>query len=488
MKRVAILGAGLTGLTLASILSGKGNRVVVFEKEKTVGGLARTLEFDGQLYDLGPHEFCTNNQELVDILKGLLGEDFLVCHKKAAQFFMKKFIDYPVRPMHFLKQVDKLLLFKIFAELVYFRFKNLVCETMDYSFEHWVTNRFGATMYNLYFKPYTEKVWGLDPGLLDPRTASDRIAFNSVFDIIHQTLLYYLFKKEQLESVHSPLKSKFYYARGGIGRLIERLHERCLGAGCEIRTNWDVKKAVVKNGVMKSIVNQAGEVEEDFDLFVSTIPITALNLAMHKPELNSNLQFRSMVFCFLDLPQESLSPFHWIYIPEIEYSFQRITEFSHFNAGMTLPGRTGICAEIACFEDDATWSSKDSDIVELVKKDLTEAGILKDSKGVKGWIHREKHAYPIQVNGFLENVKHSVSYVESIKNLVTTGRQGLYKYCNMNECMEMAMGLADTIDKGGEHEISLESKWRGAGVKTRNSVKRPAKRPRKGTGRKKAAR
>jgi protoporphyrinogen oxidase len=172
MKRVAILGAGLTGLTLANILVEKGHMVTVFEKEETVGGLARTFGFDGQLYDLGPHEFCTNNQGLIALLKDILADDFLVCHKRSAQFFMGRFIDYPVKPMHFLSQVDKLLLIKIFAELVYYRFKNLVCESMDYSFEHWVTNRFGATMYELYFKPYTEKVWGLDPGLLDPRTAS----------------------------------------------------------------------------------------------------------------------------------------------------------------------------------------------------------------------------------------------------------------------------------------------------------------------------
>jgi protoporphyrinogen oxidase len=469
MKRIAILGAGLTGLTLASILSKNGHKVTVIEKEEEVGGLARTFSFDGQLYDMGPHEFCTNNKELVGILKDLLGEDFLVCGKSAAQFFMKRFIDYPVKPLHFLSQVDKLLLLRIFGELVYFRFKNLVSESMDYSFEHWVTNRFGATMYDLYFKPYTEKVWGLDPGLLDPRTASDRIAFNSVFDIIHQTLMYNLFRKEQYGSAHSPLKSSFYYSKGGIGRLLDRLHERCLNDGCEIKTGWEVKKAITEHGVMKSIVNQHMESMDGFDLFVSTIPITTLNVALDKTELNSNLEFRSMIFCFLDIPLEHLSPYHWIYFPEKEYSFQRLTDFSHFNAGMTKQGRTGVCAEIACFDSDALWGAEDPHIVELVKKDLAKAGILKDAEGVKGWIRREKYAYPIQVNGFIEHVTHSVSYVKSIKNLVTTGRQGLYKYCNMNECMEMAIELAVAIEKGEGLSFSLESMWRGVGVEAKKA-------------------
>lgn len=466
MKRIAILGAGLTGLTLAYELARKGHRVTVFEKEPVAGGIARSLEFDGQYYDLGPHEFCTNNPALIGMLKDLLGEDFIVCHKKAAQFFMGKFIDYPIKPMAFFRQIDKMLILKILSELVYYRFRNLVCETMDYSFEHWVTNRFGSTMYGLYFKPYTEKVWGIDPTLLDPRTASDRIAFNSVFDIIHQTILYYLFKKEQYSSAHSPLKSRFYYANRGIGTLLDRLFERCVEEGCEMRMSWEMKQANVEGGSITGIVSADGRVEKDFDLYVNTVPLTTLNAALGKTELNSNLQFRAMVFCFLDIPGAGLSPYHWIYFPEARYSFQRLTEFSHFNAGMTRPGRTGVCAEIACFDTDKVWNSEDPFIVELVKKEMKEAGLLKDTKGVRGWVARENYAYPIQVNGFIEHVRHSISYIETVRNLITTGRQGLYKYCNMNECMEMAMELAESIDREEKVNHSLESKWRGVGVKS----------------------
>jgi protoporphyrinogen oxidase len=463
MKRIAILGAGLTGLTLASILSRKGHKVAIFEKDDTAGGLARTFEFDGQLYDLGPHEFCTNNPTLASLLSDLLGEDLIVGHKKSAQYFMGKFIDYPLKPLHFFRQMDKRLILKIMAELLYFRLHNLVSDPMDYSFEHWVTNRFGATMYELYFKPYTEKVWGIDPGLLDPRTASDRIAFNSVFDILHQTFLYYFFKKEQYRSIHNPLKSSYYYSRGGIGRLLERLYEHCIEAGCVIRTNWEAKKVKTEDGMVTAIVNQSGKVIKDYDVYVNTVPITTLNMALGHPELNTNLRFRSMIFCFLDIPRPSLSRFHWIYFPELKYSFQRLTDFSHFNAGMTKPDRTGVCVEIACFDTDPLWGSEDSHIIDLAKKDLAATGLLSDIKGIKGWVRREKYAYPIQIDGFLEQVKHSISYVSTIKNLVTTGRQGLYKYCNMNECMEMAIELAESIEQGEEVKTSLESKWRGLG-------------------------
>ncbi len=474
MKKVTIIGAGLTGLTLASILANKGHSVTILEKEATVGGLARTYEFEGQLFDPGPHEFCTNNPVLINMLKEVLGDDFLVCHKKAAQFFMGRMIDFPVRPLHFFGQMDKLLILKIMAELVYFRFKNLVAETMDYSFEHWVTNRFGSTMYELYFKPYTEKVWGVEPSLLDPRTASERIAFNSVFDILHQTLNYYLFHKEQYNSAHNPLKSTFYYAKKGIGNLSDKLYDKCVNAGCEVLFNWQLESITLKDGNAASVTSTRGDIRKGFDTLVNTVPMTALNSALDRDDLNTDLDFRSMAFCYLDIPKAELDDFHWIYFPEREYSFQRITDFSHFNADMTKNGHTGVCAEIACFEGDELWHMNDAEIVKLTVKDLMASGLLKDDKGVKGWVTREKHAYPLQINGFIEHVAKSIEYFKTIPNLVTSGRQGLFKYCNMNECMEMAIELAESIDKGAEHSFSLDSSWTGAGNVPKKSPEKRA--------------
>jgi protoporphyrinogen oxidase len=488
MKKITIIGAGLTGLTLGALLARKGHSVTILEKEERVGGLARTYEFDGQFYDPGPHEFCTDNPVLVEMLKNILGDDFRVCRKKAAQFFMRRMIDFPVRPLHFFGQMDKVLILKIMAELVYFRFKNLVCETMDYSFKHWVTNRFGSTMYDLYFKPYTEKVWGIDPSMLDPRTASERIAFNSVFDIILQTLSYTLFNKEQYGSAHNPLKHTFYYAKHGIGHLCDKLKEECEAAGCKVELNWELESATIKDSRAHSITSTKGDVQRGFDVLVNTVPITVLNSAFDRDDLNTDLRFRSMVFCYLDVPAPKLDNFHWIYFPEKEYSFQRITDFSHFNADMTREGHTGLCAEIACFEEDELWSMDDAKIVEKTIKELLASGLLKDAAGVKGWVTREKHAYPLQINGFIEHVAKSVEFIKTIPNLVTSGRQGLFKYCNMNECMEMAIELADSIDKDKEHSFSLNSTWKGAHnvpVKEKSTAKKTT--PKKTAAKKKSA-
>lgn len=464
MKRVAILGGGISGLTIASILARKGHDVTLFEREKTVGGLARTFEFNGQLYDPGPHEFCTRNPELIGFLTDLLGDDLLVRHKKAAQFFLGSFLEYPIKPLHLIRQVDRRLIAVVLRELVRARVGNFISKKDDRSFEHWVLNRFGPTMYNLYFKPYTQKVWGVDPAMLDAEVASERIAFNSLFDILYQTVLFTLVRKEQYRSIHNPLKSSFYYTRHGIGTMADRLLRRCLDAGCHVKTDWCVSKALAETGSLRSVVSQTGEVADRFDVWVNTLPVTVFNRVLGKEELNSGLSFRAMLLCFLEIPVEQLTPYHWIYFPDADYSFQRITEFSHFDAGMTGTGRTGICAELTCFQGDAVWMSDSEKIVHRVKSDLVKSGLLLSTHEVRGTVRRESYAYPMKMRGYRNEVERSLSFAGALENVIITGRQGLYKYCNMNECMEMSFRVAAAVDRGEEAAPSLDSDWLGAGV------------------------
>ena len=470
MKRIAILGAGITGLTLAFKLSSEGNDITVFEKSKNIGGLARTIKFNEQYYDLGPHEFCTNNPVIVKLLHELLGKDFLVCTKKAAQHFRGKYVDYPIKPLHFSRQIEASLFFKVLFEVCYYRMKSLIWEYEDYSFKNWVEKRYGKTMYATYFGPYTKKVWGVDPDQLDPRTASDRIAFNSVFDILYQTAQFIFLKKEQYNSIHNPLKSQFYYCRSGIGKLAERLAERCKEQGCVIMNDWDIKKVRIRESRIDEIVNSSNESANDFDFYINTIPITVLEKAIEPNLVCSDLFFRSMIFCLLEIPKNQLTPFHWVYFPEAEISFQRMTEFSHFKADMTKPGYTGICLEISCFEDEPVWKLSDADVLNMVKEELKALGLLKDLNGIQGMIHRERFVYPVQISGFLEKIQLSLNRLKDIKNLITTGRQGLYKYCNMNECMEMALELAECEAEVRELPIQLSSKWKGTGLEIERTL------------------
>lgn len=465
MKRVVIIGGGITGLTCAYRLARAGHAVEIYEKSASIGGLAGSYRAGDFTFDFGPHEFCTDNPDLVRLLGDILDDDLLIRHKNAAQHFNGKFVNYPLSPVDVVRQLSPLLTLRVTSEVITQRLKSLVYSYSDHSFEKWVANRFGKTLYNQYFGPYTKKVWGVDPDKLDPRTASSRISFNSIFDYLIKTSAYFLFKKNDFSTIHSPLKDKFYYSRGGIGTLTENLARRCREAGVIFKTGYGLTHVKHVNNVVKELHFDNGEIIDHFDYMVSTMPITGLLSALGHPCKHLPIRFRSMVLAFLEIPKTQMSPYSWIYFPNPDICFQRSTEFSHFNAGMTPPGHTGVCLEISCFPEDDIYRADDKTVERRVRQDLHRVGLLDPDVPCRAHIVRKQFVYPIQVIGHLEMIHELLTPVRVLKNGVTTGRQGLYKYCNMNECMEMALAVADRIDASAEtFAYELDSKWRGAGM------------------------
>ena len=227
-KNIVILGAGITGLTAAYALAKKGYRVTIFEKSKEIGGLAGSfMDKDGCVYDYGPHQFCTDNPELVKLLKELLGQNLLIRSKKVSQYFFKKHIPYPLKPTDYLTKLPLSLSTKVLFEVIFSHLALRLGFKSDHSFESWTKSRFGATLYNTYFKPYTIKTWGVNPNKLDPSTAYLRISFNSIWDIFWRTLKHYATNKDDFSTTHNPLKQKFYYPKGGNIRLMEALYKAC---------------------------------------------------------------------------------------------------------------------------------------------------------------------------------------------------------------------------------------------------------------------
>ena len=179
-KRICILGGGITGLTCAYRLAKAGYEVVVYDEADQMGGLASSYVSGRFIFDYGPHEFCTENPILIETLKDLLDQELLVREKHAAQYFNDKYLPYPLGPFGIIRHLRPWLLCRIIGEVIFCRLKGLMWSYSDYSFERWVKSRFGGSLYKQYFGPYTRKVWGIDPDLLDPRTASNRISFNSI--------------------------------------------------------------------------------------------------------------------------------------------------------------------------------------------------------------------------------------------------------------------------------------------------------------------
>jgi protoporphyrinogen oxidase len=460
-KRIAILGGGITGLTLCWELTRLGFAVDLFEADATVGGLAATFKWDGFNFDYGPHEFCTDNPELTSMLQEILGEDYLVRQRRSCQYFMGSELQYPFSITGLVQCLGIGFLARVGMEILAGRLKSMFWQEEDYSFRSWTYSRFGKSLYETYFGPYTEKVWGLPPELLDPRVASNRISISSVFDYLYQ-YVQFIFKHENYANPHSPMKSHFIYARNGMGTLCEKLAEAATRRGANIHLNSRITAMRVQDNRISSIeVN--GDSFSDFDLVVNTLPLT-LQLELLGFRMPKLIQFRSMAFVMLQAPIEKMRDWLWIYFPDPDVIFQRVTEFQGFNAEMCPPGSTGLCAEISYFPEQEIGRMSDEELVARTVSDLKRTGFLPPDIECRGVVRRTNYAYPIQYFGFIEWVAMMMKPLSEFENLIITGRQALYKYCNMNECMEMALDVAHAVAQGQTRfEYSAASHWKGAG-------------------------
>lgn len=467
-KKIVILGAGISGLTAAYSLSKKGHQVIIFEKSKEIGGLAGSfIDEDGCVYDYGPHQFCTDNPKLVKVLEEILGNNLLIRKKKVSQYFFKKHIPYPLRPTDYFTKIPLSLSAKVFLEVL---LANIILKLgikSDHSFESWTKSRFGSTLYNLYFKPYTIKTWGINPDKLDPSTAYQRISFTSIWDIIWKTIKFYLTNKDDFTTVHNPLKHNFYYPKGGNIKLMEALYGSCPKNKVKLKIGYEAKKIIIKNSKADKIIFSNGKGVSGFDYAISTIPLTNL-IEMIGKKREIPLRYRSMVFGFISFDKNQfkdgqLSPHHWIYYPNKDIIFTRIAEFKHFNANMAPENKTNIVAEITCFTEDSIWKANDETIIKRIMHDLKKVGLIKGNEKYNATIERQEYEYPLQIKGFNETVKDIIlNDIRPIQNLVTTGRQGLYKYCNQNECMELAFNICDQICNNTKNfKYDFGSKWKG---------------------------
>lgn len=459
--KVTVLGAGVTGLTAALALRRRGHDVMLYEASSEAGGLASSVKIEDHVFDYGPHEFITNNVDLVAFLKEVLDGDLLERQKSAAQHVFGRYVPYPAKPVDLITSLPPALTLKILAEVTTKKFQSLVRAPADYSFRSWVVNRFGKTLYARYFEPYTRKVWGLNPDLLDPRTASSRIAFDSAFDLAWQTLTHAVAGVQNFRNTHNPMRDGFYYTRGGIGTLTRALAGAAAAAGVTIHTNHRVTRLDRRgDGPVNSITFETGNTCEDPGTVVSTLPLPLICDLLGQPR--PQLGFRGMTFVFMRIPHEARRDFQWIYTPDPEIPFQRVTNFAIFDADLCPPGSTGLCLEIACFPEDAVWTESSESLGRRCLQALERLDLI-DTSGAQWDVRRFPAAYPLQTIGFLEAAGAALDRLSTIPRFWTLGRQGQFKYINMNECMELALDACSGIEQGRAPVYSLATKWRSAG-------------------------
>ena len=453
IKNAIVIGGGPAGLTAAYDLTKVGIKPIVLEMGARVGGIARTEVFNGYRMDIGGHRFFTKVPEVEAFWHEVLGEDFLTRPRLSRIYYDRKYIMYPLR---FADALSKLGVRQSFLVLMsYFR-SQLLPYRHERTFEEWVSNRFGRRLYRIFFKTYTEKVWGIPCDQLSAQWAAQRIQNLSLPRAVWGAI----FGARGAKNVKS-LIEEFHYPRLGPGMLWERTQQLVEQSGGEVRLSTEVMKVLHRDGKAIGVVAQSNGREEtiEADAIISSMPISELVAKLDPPapfdvrEGAGRLTYRDYFTVGLIINQADLFPDNWIYIHAPEVKVGRVQNFKNWSPEMVPdPDKTFLGLEYFCNEGDELWSMSDAELIQLATQELETMGLARAADVAGGTVVRQLKTYPVYTGEYQAYLERIRGFLDSISNLQTVGRNGLHMYNNQDHSMLTAM-LAVKNLQGEQHDV-----------------------------------
>jgi protoporphyrinogen oxidase len=454
--QVVIMGAGPAGLTAAYELFKHGVPVTILEKDPNqVGGLARTVEHNGYRFDIGGHRFFSKNQEVEDLWTEILGDEMLTRGRLSRIYYRGRFFAYPIKAANALWNLGPLEAMLCVASYGRARLQPV---KNPKSLEDWVRNQFGWRLYSIFFKTYTEKVWGISTKELSADWAAQRIKSLDLWLVLRSALLPRRRPSHRGEVV-TTLIDKFRYPRRGPGQMWERVAEISRQKGFPVLFGRSIASVKHAGSRVDSVVTRtaAGTLEEHRGTdFVSSIPIRELIGRLDPPapepvrRAAESLSYRDFISVALMIDRADVFPDNWIYIHDPSVHVGRIQNFKNWSPDM-VPDQTKTCLglEYFCFEGDGLWTSDDAALVELAKKELAQLGICSPEKVFDGVVVRQQKAYPVYDDEYQSHVDFIRNYLQTqLPNLHLAGRNGMHKYNNQDHSMMTALLVARNIATG----------------------------------------
>lgn len=457
MKRypVVVIGAGPAGLTAAYELAKQGVSSIILEKDDKVGGISRTETYKGYRFDIGGHRFFTKITEVQQIWKEILGDDFIQVPRLSRIYYQGKFYNYPLSLFNTLSNLGLVQSFVILMSYLKAKVRAKLGLTPEpETFEEWVIDRFGERLYKIFFKTYTEKVWGIPCTSIQADWAAQRIQGMS----LKRAVINALFGSQNAKS----LIKEFDYPRLGPGMMWERCQEILEAQGNPVHLNTAVTR-IKRNGTrIESITVRQGNdtMQISGDHFVSTMPVTALvhRLDPLPPEYvlkaARGLKYRDFLIVSLIVNRKHLFPDNWLYIHSPEFKVGRIQNFKNWSSQMVPdPSKTCLGMEYFCNEGDALWDMSNADLIELASREAIGLRLgIKPGDIEDGVVIRQYKAYPVYDGEYRQHLKILQDYLSAFENLQTVGRNGMHRYNNQDHSMLTAMLAAQNI-LGSTHDL-----------------------------------
>lgn len=458
---VIILGAGLAGLgagyalsiSKSSSHSSSATNVLVIEAGKTVGGLAITKNHHGFRFDLGGHRFKTSKPKIEQLVRNIMGHELLVVKRSSKILLRDKYFDYPLKPLNAISGFGIPTTAKIILEYAAGQLKKPFVDKKIVSLEDWVVRHFGRTLFNIYFREYSEKVWGINCNRICMEWMEQRIQKLSLGKAIKKALF-----KNNNKDIHT-LASEFLYPSRGIGRIANRLKEE-IEKNNTVLTNSRVVRINHNGNRIENVTTRSGLANNKMDNqvcdhggneFISSIPVATLVQLLHpRPpteilEAASKLKYRDLVIVTIMLNRERVTDQTWIYLPEQKIPFGRIHEPTNWSSKMAPPGKTLLVTEHFCFRGDKTWSASDEELAEKTISSLVNLDFIKRHEVLDKVVLRIPRAYPLFEVGYTKQLEKICKYLDRYRNLRLIGRGGMFRYYNMDHTLESGISAAESL-------------------------------------------
>lgn len=502
MKKIVIIGAGPAGLTAAyELLKNKEDyEVVILEESQEIGGISRTVKYNGNRMDIGGHRFFSKDERIMNLWKEIMpiqgkpsfddeilerekplenggpnpeidDEVMLVRTRVSRIYYLKKFFDYPIS-MKF--QTFKNMGFIRTIKAGFSYLKSTIIKREEKSLEDFYINRFGKVLYSMFFEKYTEKLWGRHPSEISADWGAQRVKGLSIKTII-KDMFSKIFKIKNNKNAETSLIEQFWYPKYGPGQLWETLAKKDIENGAKILKGCKVENINIEKGKVHSITYiKDGKQEEIIgDIFISSMPLKDLVLGINNTpkeisKIAEGLPYRDFITVGLYLNKLKLEnktniktlgnivPDCWIYVQEADVKIGRIQIFNNWSPYLVkdAENKVWIGLEYFCTENDEYWNMSKEEFVEFAISELVKMNIIDKEDVLDSHVEKVKKAYPAYFDTY-EHIDKIINYVDSFGNLYCIGRNGQHRYNNMDHSMLTAIEAVNNIKNNVEDKHNV---------------------------------
>jgi len=456
---IFVIGAGPAGLTTAYCLTKETPSVIVIEKDPHyVGGISRTVRHGDFMFDIGGHRFFSKAKEVVDLWQEILPDDFITRRRLSRIYYGGKFYSYPLSAFQALRNLG---IFTSAACMLSYAFAKAFPIASPRSFHDWVRNRFGERLFQIFFKTYTEKVWGMSCDEISADWAAQRIKGLDLRVAVMNALTRSFGRKPKADAagdgVVKTLIETFQYPRKGPGMMWEAAAAKVMERGGRILMGRELVELAYDDvqKLWRIEVALAGGRRESYTArhVVSSAPVRELVQKLSPKPISllhaRALRYRDFLTVALMIDKPDVFDDNWIYIHDPSVKVGRVQNFVSWSPEMAPAGMTCLGLEYFCFEDDGLWTMSDEELVALATREVAKVGLVSAADVFDGCVVRQPKAYPVYDDAYRDHMATIRRDLEqSYPSLHLIGRNGMHKYNNQDHAMMTAMLTARNILAG----------------------------------------